>query len=34
MRMGRTIAGKILAKNALDGWHAVSGAIPRARLDR
>jgi hypothetical protein len=34
MRMDRTIAAKILAKNALDGWHAVSGAIPRAGLDR
>ena len=34
MRMGRTIAGKILAKSALDGWHAMSGAIPRARLSQ
>jgi len=34
MRMGRTIADKIPAKNALDGWDATPGAIPRARLDR
>jgi hypothetical protein len=34
MRMGRTIAEKILAKNALEGWDAMPGVIPRARLDR
>jgi len=34
MRMGRTIAEKILAKNASDGWDAMPGAILRARLDR
>jgi len=34
MRMGRTIAEKTLAKNALDGWDAMSGAILRAGLDR
>jgi len=34
MRMGRTIAEKILAKNALDGRDAMPGAIPRTRLGR
>jgi len=34
MRMGRTIADKIPAKNALDGGEALPGAILRARLDR
>ena len=34
MRMGRTIADKIPAKNALAGWDAMPGAIPRARLNR
>jgi hypothetical protein len=34
MRMGRTIAEKILAKNALEAWDAMPRAIPRARLVR
>ena len=32
--MGRTIADKIPAKNALAVWDAMPGAIPRARLNR
>ena len=32
--MGRTIAAKIPARNALAGTDAMPGAIPRARMDR